>query len=163
MRDGIKGKLDSIFERHAEKESTIAEKKRIEANAVDEFRAGFGVTAEKIIKPTLDELSQYLLGKGQRSRVVSELEETRSSAGLHRAAVTIRLLFDDDHAYRTGNENAHLAFMADKDKKHVIVFQNTMRPQRGGQGGSVGSFPLDTITPEFVQEKAADWLAKVFG
>lgn len=162
MKIDLKGKLDQIFETHSAREDEIARRRLADKDATEEFRSAFRDAAEKVIKPALDELSNYLLGKQQRSRVI-RTDEAMSSAGRELASVTLRLLFGDDHPYRDGIENAQLSFQADTTKRKVNVFRNTMRPGRGGQAGSIGTFPLESVTSDFIEEQAADWLAKVFG
>lgn len=154
--------LDAIFAAEAQRAQERVNRKQLEQSASDEFQAAFTAAADAIIEPGLQDVSQYLLKHGQRSRVAIETEESVTTSGRKHPSVTLRLLFDNDHAYRTSNQSAHFSIGMDRNRKEVTVYENTMRPPGGGQAGMVGSFPLQSVTVDFVQEKAFKWLAKVF-
>ena len=154
--------LDGVFDAHAQREDQAQAKAVERENLAKEFRTAFDAKVDQTIKPALDRVGQYLLGKRQRSRVIVTHLESVNSNGVQAAGVKLKLLFEGDHAYRSNSDEAHISFQQDAVRRLVNVHESTMRPGRGGHAMVVESVELDGITEDYVEAKAAEWLGKVF-
>ena len=162
MKEETKMRLGGIFDRRDELQNRMREAQQLRVDQEAEFLRRFDVLATTVIAPAFEEIGKLIESRGQEYFVERRKESVQHDGRITDAAVTLRFPMSDGRTTRSFNEGPHLSVVCNKFKKCVWIHQNTISPGRGGSGGSIGDFKLEELTTEFLHEKVADLLQKVF-
>ncbi len=161
MDKKIQSEIDNLFVRRDErlrKQAAESEQRRVKE---EEFLGGFRKLRAEVIKPALQELSDYVKGKGLNASV-EENEETQDSEGRTRAAaISIVFTLPETRGYARTSEYPNVSFRASRSEMRVTVGESTIGPGRGGHSGGAGSFQLQEVTKELVREKTLAVLREI--
>ena len=166
MDDKLKAKLDAVFTQQKRRtdDAAIAEDARIrrEGAALELF---YNLRRE-LIRPAMEEVGNYIVGKGHSFRIVEQDESFQPHTGM-KSRPAIKMEFGFGGKVGSGSlhheQPPHLLVELQKEKGNMYFHQNTISPGRGGVAGSIGECPLDKLTTELIQEKIGSTVASIYG
>ncbi len=154
LNEETRSALDEILRKRkdAQDAARVAAEKR--TSAEDAFLGRFAQHREAVIRPSMTAFGDYLTGHGCAYEIMDP--ESRDGSRVPFAAITF-YLFPGGRSYQHRNHDyPKLSVIAEAREQKVRLDQSTMAPGKGGQAGSIGTFPLEQITPQFIEERLVD-------
>lgn len=165
MKDETKRQFEEVFSQHERKLEQQRKAKVAQETKEQEFIRTFRERCASTIKPALERIAAYLSTKGMNAHIeYSEEAVGRDGRVQRREQIMLVLVLtagQDAARYHRPDEMPHIAFWPDKHKGIVDVYQSTIGPGRGGQGGSIGSVRLDQLTGDFLEERVLSLVREV--
>ena len=163
MKDAIKASLDATFQRNTASIDATAKSRRTREHTEDDFLLDFMEAQNKFIQPAMQEIGQYIKGKGYDFEVSADDDEapTEGRGSTIPASVTFTL-FLGPRSYRK-DEHPSLSVICDKDQQLVRFHECTHSTLPGGYSRSAGEEKLPAVTRELIQQKIAALVAEVLG
>jgi hypothetical protein len=153
MDKSISDQLDAILDSHAKKVEDLAKAVTARKEIEQDFLRAYSDHRDRVIDPALKEAAEYIENRGMKTSI------DRNSHG-GSAAISLNLLIGDKtrSAVQTW---PHVKFVANKDEKLVVVYENTIGPTGGGHSGDVGKVKLDQLTPTYIHQKVVALMRQV--
>lgn len=127
------------------------------------FRDSFSAISTTLIKPTLLSIQKKLISSGEQA-LVKEVPYTFGPSGReHLASVSIYVNATSQMDKIQLHRCPHVSFLCDPCNKVIRSHKNTMAPDHGGTSYTTGSFSLNEISKEIIQEKVMEILREVYG
>jgi hypothetical protein len=128
------------------------------ADAEQEFVSGFHVACDRTIKPAMQEVSDILTAQKYRCTIDSG-DESRAGSSRSPGGVTLTI---HNQSGQKDVENLHFTVECDKTGQNVKFHEGTVGSAMGGSLMDVGQANLVEISTDFVHDKLASWIKKVF-
>ena len=159
----LRARFEAAFHSDRERLQAEAEDARRAAEVTQDFAQRFKLFAQTNLRPVMEEFATAVKGQGWQAIVVDEghVEHTR---GLKGVALRIVLQIARPGTPIAGrNDVPAYSFTSDSGTKKVLLHISMMG--HGGRGGAHagddGQVDLETLTPEFIQEKLTRFIEKV--
>lgn len=154
MKKDIEAQFDAAFAVHAKNVERRSQVQVEQESKEDAFVRAFKERRTSFIKPTLEEIAQYLQTKGMKTRI-DETDEThsRDNSQQQRTAITIRVLTGDEQRYYADHEQPNVSVVCSKNEQLVKFIESTISLGAGGHSGESGSVKLELLTDELIQQK----------
>src|SRR5919106_873344 len=153
MKDDTKAALDGIFAKHdqrkqAEQRATD-ERKTTEAKFLEKFLQ----VREGIIRPALEEIGEYVKGKGYDYEIVTRDDSDPHSKRGTTASIGIQFKrASNDLNLTYGASSPNFSVISEKGAQRVRFHENTMMRSGGGHSGPAGESKLEEVTPDKLQK-----------
>ena len=121
MDKSISDQLDAILDSHAKKVEDLAKAVTAQKEIEQDFLRAYSEHRDQVIEPALKEAAEYIENRGMKTSI------ERKSQGRGSAAISLNLLIGD----KTRSAVPlwpHLTFVANKDEKLVVIYENTIGP-----------------------------------
>jgi hypothetical protein len=162
--DELKAKLQGLFDADKQRKETVVKQIDERQEREKQFMLDFSRVREEVIRPTFEELSTFVNGQGWQTDISVEDEDRHDHSGKVEARARITLsFFRDKPNYHRWHDYPHFSIMPDKRAAEVTFHTSTIGPGHGGQSGGAGSAKLDQLKPEFIQERAVEFVKKLLG
>ena len=162
MKEEIKSKLEAAFEKHEQSKRSAADAKQVAENKSQTFLREFIAAREAIIRPAMEEVGEYVQGKGYAFEVSIEDDKPSLDGRSRSTPASIRLtIFPSERRYPV-HENPGFSVICEKGEQKVRFHESTMSPSRGGHAGPAGQATLGALTKDLIQEKILKVVAEVF-
>nr|WMC97924.1 hypothetical protein RAR13_04205 [Aminobacter aminovorans] len=162
MKDDIKSKLDAAFEKHEASKRAAATAKQVAETKEQVFLREFVEARDAIIRPAMEEIGEYVKGKGYSYEVSTEDDQVSLDGRSRSIPASIRLtMFIGERRYPV-NEHPGFSVICEKGQQKVRFHESTMSPMRGGHAGSAGDAILPDLTRDLIQQKILKVVAEVF-
>jgi hypothetical protein len=159
MRKEIEDQFDAALSAHERKLAQRREAQSATEKKEREFLQAFDDRCVRSLKPTLEQIGQYLAARGIRTRIEQTQERIGQSGRKEQdtalviyLAVTGEGLSNQSNVYPS-ERHPHFRLICDKTQQRVVIFQSTMGADGLGQSGEIGTVGLEELTPEFIEEK----------
>jgi hypothetical protein len=152
MNDETKSALDEFLRTRKEAQDiarTSAEKRE---SAEDAFLDRFTKHCETVIQPTMTAFGDYLKGH-ECPCEIERRDQSRTEKRVTQASITLHLFPGGRNYQHQVHDYPMLSVIAETRDQKVRLHQSTLSPGNGGQAGSIGTFSLEHLTPEFLEER----------
>lgn len=162
MNNDIKSKLDAAFLKHEASKRAAVEAKQAAETKEQVFLRQFVEARESIIRPAMEEVGEYIKGKGYTYEIFTEDDKSSPDGRGRSTPASIQLaLFLDERRYPV-HDFPNFSIICEKGQQRVRFHGSTISPGRGGYSGSAGEATLSEVTKELVQEKILKIVTEVF-
>lgn len=162
MKHEIKSKLDAAFQRHEASKRAASEAKQVAETKEQVFLREFIEARDAIIRPAMEEIGEYVKGKGYSYEVSTEDDKPSPDGRSRSTPASIRLtMFLGERRY-PAYEHPGFSVTCEKGQQKARFHENTTSPGRGGHSGPAGEAPLPDLTKDLIQEKILKVVAEVF-
>lgn len=162
MKEDIKSKLDTAFEKHEASKRAAANAKEVAETKEQVFLREFIKARDTFIRPAMEEIGEYVKGKGYSYEVSTE-DDMPSLDGRSRSTpASIRLTMFLGERRHPVHENPGFSVICEKGRQKVRFHECTMSPAHGGRAGPAGEAALPDLTNDLIQEKIMKVIAEVF-
>jgi hypothetical protein len=152
MNEKTQSALDEIVRKRKETQAAARAAAAERKSAEDAFLEQFTEHCAAVIRPTMTAFGDYLTGHDCPYEIESR-DQSSDGKSVTSAAITV-YLFPGGRSYQHRlHEYPMLSVIAEPREQKVRLHQSTMAPNKGGQAGSIGSYPLEQLTPEFLEER----------
>jgi hypothetical protein len=162
MKDEIRSKLDAAFERHEASRRAVTEAREVKETKEQVFSRSFSELRDSLIRPAMEEIGQYVKGKGYSYEISTEDEHVATDSRSRSTSASIKITLFLDERKHPEYEMPFLSVIAQKERQNVRFHESTMVPGRGGASGPAGETSLAEITPQLIQEKILKVVSDVF-
>lgn len=162
MRDEIRFKLDAAIEAHETSKRAAATAKQFAENSEQIFLAQFSEARDSIIRPAMEEIGNYIKGKGYDYEVTEEDDKPSLDHRSRSTPASITFTIFVGKRHYPLNENPMLSVICEKGLERVRFHESTISRSRGGHSGSAGAVTLNELTEELIHEKILKVVAEVF-
>lgn len=162
MKDDIKSKLDAAFEKHEASKRAAATAKQVAETKEQVFLREFVEARDAIIRPAMEEVGEYVKGKGYSYEVSTEDDKPSLDGRSRSIPASIRLTMFLGERRHPVHENPGFSVICEKGQQRVRFHESTMSPARGGHAGPAGEATLPELTKDLIQEKILKVVAEVF-
>jgi hypothetical protein len=128
------------------------------AEAEQQFVLGFYAACDQTIRPAMQEVSDLLTAQDYRCTIEAE-DESRAGSSRSPGGITLTL---HNQSGQKDVENLHFTVECDKTGQNVKFHEGTVGSAMGGSLMDVGQANLAEISTDFVHDKMATWIKKVF-
>ena len=124
----------------------------------DDGYIGFNAACDQTIKPAMQEVSDLLTAQDYRCTIEAE-DEGRAGSSCSPGGITLTI---HNQSGQKDVENLHFTVECDKTRQTVKFHEGTAGSAMGGSLMDVGQANLAEISTDFVHDKMATWIKKVF-
>jgi hypothetical protein len=161
MTTNFETELNALLDSSDEKKKQHVEVQKIVRDEAAEFLKEFTETAERVIRPALDEVKAQLVSRGRASRVEADLTGVNHEGKEQAASIAIYFNVSEDKYESRLNEYPYVKFNCNKREKVVQVHESTTGPNHGGHSGSAGTLKLSEVTDGTVKAKVLKALKEI--
>lgn len=162
MKDEIKSKLEATFEKHEASKRAAATAKQVAETKEQVFLREFVEARDAILRPAMEEIGEYVKGKGYSYEVSTEEDKPPLDGQSRSTPASIRLTIFLGGRRHPVHEYPGFSIICEKGQQKVRFHESTMSPGRGGHAGPAGETTLAKLTKDLVQEKILKVVAEVF-
>lgn len=162
MKDEVKNELNSLINGYEERKTRQVKKIEVKKGEEDKFLQEFYLIRKKIIKLAMIEIGELLKSRGQNYQIDEQDEMVDREAKTKDARISIYFLIPEKGYVSQLLKYPSVSFIADRREKKIWTHENTIGPNRGGQSGGTGSYPLSQITTDLVHQKIMHVLKELF-
>lgn len=162
MKDDIKSKLDAAFEKHEASKRAAATAKQVAETKEQVFLREFVEARDAIVRPAMEEVGEYVKGKGYSYEVSTEDDKPSLDGRSRSTPASIRLTMFLGEGRYPSHEHPGFSVICEKGQQKVRFHENTTSPGRGGHSGPAGETTLPELKKDLIQEKILKVVAEVF-
>ncbi len=151
MKEETKSKLDAVF-----KAEQVAKGKQ------EAFLQNFMEAQDTIIRPAMEEIGEYVRGKGYSHEISTEEDGISNDGNNRPISASTRITFFLGERQYPRHQFPGFSVICDKNQELVFFHESTMSPGRGGHAGGAGQATLPEVTKDLIQEKISNVLSEVF-
>lgn len=161
MKEETKSTLDALMSKKddANRASEVrAQETRLE---IETFLAEFKDVRNRVIRPAMEEVSQYLKAHGHGCMIEEREEEMDPKKGQRSAEIRMYVSPNDRVSTLPGNSPA-VGFISKLYGEKIILQVSTVQSGRGGSSGPKGEYSLEQLTSDSVEKMIADAVTDIF-
>ena len=170
MRDDLKSELDILLDSYDENDKKQRQQRKLSKSEYADFVENFYKVREETIWPAMKEIAQVLKSKAHDSHIELQDDEFQPVGG--KEAKICMYIYPNGEGMDSARakDYPYLSFTAGWYEQAIQIYSNTRVPVRDvssimtlqGSSGLRGSFQVEDITKEFVQEEIAKIMKEVF-
>jgi len=162
VKNDTKSKLDAIFQHHEAAKRIASQKQEEKETKEQQFLREFLDAREKIIRPAMQEVGEYVKAKGYNYEISTEDERIPADGRSGSTDASIRLTIFTSEKNRPRHEFPGLTAYCRKRDQRIGFHSSNIAPERGGSAGPAGDAALSEITADLIQEKLLKVVTEVF-
>ena len=162
MKDEVKNELNSLINGYEERKTKQVKKIEVQGREEDKFLQEFYLIRKNIIKLAMIEIGELLKSRGQNYQIDEQGEMSDHEVKAKDARINMYFLIPEKGCASQLHKYPSISFIADRREKKIWTHENTIGPNRGGQSGGTGSYPLSQITTDLVLQKIMHVLKELF-
>ena len=163
MDDSTKSKLQALFDADKARKAQLIEQANVQKDQESAFLIEFLKVRDEIIAPEMQKMADFIINQGWNAEVVAEDERLGDKDRTEPAS--IRMMVGKDASQRLQyrwHENAYIRVVCEKRTFKAGFHECTIMPGRGGMSGGTGTVTLAELTPAYLEQRLATFIAKLF-
>ncbi|RTM05674.1 MAG: hypothetical protein EKK31_15030 [Hyphomicrobiales bacterium] len=162
MKQETLSKLDTIFAKHQKTKDAALEAKKKGEDTATSFLKAFLEKREKVIRPAMEAVGEYVKGKGYAYQVSTEDDRPSPDGRGRHTPASIRLTIFLENGRGQLHEHPGYSVICEKAQQKVRFHENTTSLGRGGHSGPAGESKLEDVTSDTLQAGILKVIEEVF-